>query len=403
MKRQEQHYIVIHYGELSLKGKNRSAFIRQLAHNVRLTLADLPDVDVAVLSGRLLLAIPETTPIIDIETRLGRVFGMANFSPCSTAPHDLDTIKQVVDKTLSARTFNSFRVAARRAFKELPFGSQLLNREIGAHVLRTHDTRVDLEHPELTIHIELIPHQTLIYLDKHPGAGGLPVGTSGKLLSLLSGGLDSPVASYRMMKRGCRVDFVHFHSYPFLNRTSQEKAVQLADLLTRYQYEARLFLLPFGEIQQQIVNAAPARYRVVLYRRCMLRIAEALAHQTGAQALVTGESLGQVASQTLQNLSVIEAAVTLPILRPLIGMDKAEIIQQARNIDTYAVSIVPDQDCCTLFVPRHPATRAIPAHIEAAEAKLDMSALIDMALANLQTHDHHFPPTRPHHAKHFST
>jgi thiamine biosynthesis protein ThiI len=401
--RQDRQHIVIHYGEISLKGKNRSAFIRQLARNIRQALADLPDVDVATQSGRLLLTIPAAASIVDIEGRLGRIFGIANFSPCLAAPHKLDTIKRVVDNALSTRTFSSFRVTARRAFKELPFGSQLLNQEIGTHVLQTHDTRVDLKHPELTVHIELIPRQTLIYLDKRPGAGGLPVGTSGTLLSLLSGGLDSPVASCRMIKRGCRVDFVHFHSYPFLNRASQEKAMQIADLLTRYQYNARLFLVPFGEIQQQIVNAAPARYRVVLYRRCMLRIAEALAQQTGAHALVTGESLGQVASQTLQNLSVIEAAVTLPILRPLIGMDKAEIIQEAQGIDTYDISIVPDQDCCTLFVPRHPATRAVLTHIEAAEAKLDMSALIDTALAKLQTHDYHFPSVQPDHAKHFST
>ena len=399
--RQDRQYLVIHYGELSLKGKNRSAFIRQLAQNIRQVLADLSDIDVAVQSGRLLLSIPQTAPIVEVEARLGRVFGMANFSPCLTAPHDLDAIKHVVDKALGTRTFSSFRVTARRAFKELPFGSQQLNREIGTHVLQTHATRVDLENPELTLHIELIPRQTLIYLDKRPGAGGLPVGTSGTLLSLLSGGLDSPVASHRMMKRGCRMDFVHFHSYPFLNRTSQEKAMQLADLLTRYQYDARLFLVPFGEIQQQIVNAVPARFRVVLYRRCMLRIAQALAQQTGAQALVTGEALGQVASQTLQNLSVIEAAISLSILRPLIGMDKAEIIQQAQDINTYEISIVPDQDCCTLFVPRHPATRAPLAHIEAAEAELDIPALIEMALAKLQTHDFHFPP--PNHAKHFST
>jgi len=279
---QDRQHVVIHYGEISLKGQNRSAFIRQLARNIGQALADLPDVDIAIQSGRLLLTLPATVAIVDIEARLSRVFGIANFSPCWAAPHHLDAIKRMVDKALSTRTFSSFRVTARRAFKELPFGSQLLNREIGTHVLQTHDTRVDLEHPELTIHIEVIPRQTLVYLDKRPGAGGLPVGTSGTLLSLLSGGLDSPVASWRMIKRGCRVDFVHFHSYPFLNRTSQEKAGQIADLLTRYQYHTRLFLVPFGDIQQQIVSAASARDRVVLYRRCMLRIAEALTQQTAA-------------------------------------------------------------------------------------------------------------------------
>jgi thiamine biosynthesis protein ThiI len=403
MTHEAQQYIVIHYGEVSLKGKNRSAFIRKLVRNLQQALSDFGTSKVDIHAGRLLLTLPATVPWADIAVRLRWVFGVANFARCLTAPHDLEAIKHAVDKTLDSRTFTSFRVTARRAFKELPFGSQALNQEIGTHVLRTHDTRVDLQHPELTIHIELIPRQTLIYLEKLPGAGGLPVGTSGTLLSLLSGGLDSPVASYRMMKRGCRLDFVHFHSYPFLDRTSQEKALQLANVLTRYQYTARLFLVPFGDIQQQIVGATPPPYRVILYRRCMLRIAEALAQQTGAQALVTGESLGQVASQTLQNLRVTEAATTLSVLRPLIGMDKAEIIRESQDIGTYEISILPDQDCCTLFVPRHPATKAALEPIEAAEARLDVPALVETALTGTQTRALHFPPSSPSYAKHFCT
>lgn len=396
-------YIVVHYGELSLKGKNRSAFIRTLARNIRQALGDLGTNEITIQSGRLLLTVPATVPWTDLEERLCCVFGVANFAPCLTAPHDLNAIKRVVDKVLSPHRFASFRVTARRAFKELPFGSQTLNEDVGAHVLRTHDTRVDLQHPELTIHIELIPRLALVYLEKRPGAGGLPIGTGGALLSLLSGGLDSPVASYRMMKRGCRIDFVHFHSYPFLDRTSQEKATRLANALTQYQYAARLFLVPFGEIQQQIVDVTPSRYRVILYRRCMLRIANALAQQMGDQALVTGESLGQVASQTLQNLRVIEAAAALPVLRPLIGMDKAEIIQEAQAIGTYEISILPDQDCCTLFVPRHPATRTLLKPIETAEQRLDIPALVDMALSGVQTREFHFPPASAPQAKHFCT
>jgi thiamine biosynthesis protein ThiI len=268
-----------------------------------------------------------------------------------------------------------------------------LQQALGTHVLSTHATRVDLDNPELTVHVDIVPRRALIYTEKIPGAGGLPNGISGLLLGLLSGGIDSPVAAYRMMKRGCRVDFVHFHSYPFLDRTSQQKARQLAQRLTRHQYAARLFLVPFGEVQQHIVGAAPAPYRVVLYRRYMLRIALALAQQTGAEALVTGEALGQVASQTLQNLCVIEAASTLPVLRPLIGMDKAEITQEAAHIGTYKISIQPDQDCCTLFVPRHPATRSLLADIELAEQALDTAALVQMALAGVQTVECHFPPS----------
>jgi thiamine biosynthesis protein ThiI len=391
MNRDPRQYVVVHYGEVSLKGKNRPTFVRLLVKNVHRALADLGESDIRIQSGRLLLSLPSVIPWDIVTGRLQSVFGVANFARCLAAPHDLEAIKRVVDQALAGRTFASFRVTARRAFKELPFSSMTLNQDIGTHVLQTHATRVDLEHPGLTIYIEIIPRQALIYLEKQPGAGGLPVDMSGVVLSLLSGGMDSPVASYRMMKRGCHVDFVHFHSYPFLNRTSQEKAQQLARLLTRYEYAARLLLVPFGDSQQQIVSAVPPPYRVILYRRCMLRIATALAQQTRAQALVTGESLGQVASQTLQNIRVIEAATDLPVLRPLIGMDKAEIMHEAQAIGTYDISAIPDQDCCTLFVPRHPATRTSMAHIDALEKTLDMSAVVDLAVKRTHTISLSFP------------
>src|SRR4029450_8112300 len=211
MTHDAQQYIVIHYGEMSLKGHNRPVFVRTLMRNIRQALSDLGSSEVRHQSGRLLLTIPAEIPWESIAERLRWVFGIANFASCLRAPHDLEAIKRVVDRALAQRTFASFRVTARRAFKELPFRSQTLNEVIGAHVLRTHATRVDLEQPELTVNIELIPRHTLIYVQKLPGAGGLPVGTGGRLLSLLSGGLDSPVAAYRMMQRGCQVDFVHFH------------------------------------------------------------------------------------------------------------------------------------------------------------------------------------------------
>lgn len=387
-------YGVIHYGEVSLKGKNRPTFIRLLTRNVRRALSDLGSIEVLMLSGRILVTWSANITWEQVARRLRSVFGVANFSYCLPASHHMEEIKAVVSRALENRQFASFRVSARRAFKELPFGSRELNCEIGAHVLATHNTKVNLNRPELTVHIELIPRHTLIYLEKCPGAGGLPLGMSGRLMSLLSGGIDSPVASYRMMKRGCQVDFIHFHSYPFLDRSSQDKAQHLAHLLTQYQYHSRLFLVPFGDLQQHIVGTAPPPYRVVLYRRSMLRIAEVLAKQRGAQALVTGESLGQVASQTLQNLRVTEAATTLPLLRPLIGMDKAEIMQEAQAIGTYSTSILPDQDCCTLFVPRHPATKTIPERIEAMEQELDLPYLVQIALDSAQIIDTHFPEVR---------
>ena len=386
-----RHHIVVHYGELGLKGRNRPVFLHSLMRNLQRALSSLGEGSVEQHSGRLLLRAAKEVSWQELEKRLVHVFGVANFSRCWTAPHDLEAVKQAVDRALYGRTFGSFRITARRAFKELPWGSQEISRALGSHVMGTHDTRVDLRNPELVVHVEVIPRTTLIYVEKTAGAGGLPVGTGGTLLGLLSGGLDSPVAAYRMMKRGCQVNFVHFHSYPFLDRASQHKAQALARLLTRHQYRSKLCMVPFGEVQQRIVSAVPAPLRVVLYRRYMLRVADALAQQFGAHALVTGESLGQVASQTLSNLRVIEAASGLPVLRPLIGMDKAEIMAQAEAIGTFATSILPDQDCCTLFVPRRPATRSSLSDIEAAEQALDTPALLQLALEGVETITCNFP------------
>ena len=386
-----RHHIVVHYGELGLKGRNRPVFLHTLMRNLERALSSLGEGSIQQHSGRLLLSASKEVSWQELEQRLLQVFGVANFSRCWTAPHDLEAVKQAVNRALHGRTFGSFRITARRAFKELPWGSQEISRVLGSHVMATHATRVDLRNPELVVHVEVIPRNTLIYVEKTEGAGGLPVGTGGMLLGLLSGGIDSPVAAYRMMKRGCQVNFIHFHSYPFLDRASQRKAQALARLLTRYQYRSKLCMVPFGEVQQRIVSAVPAAYRVVLYRRYMLRVADALAQQFGAHALVTGESLGQVASQTLSNLRVIEAASSLPVLRPLIGMDKAEIMAQAEAIGTYGTSILPDQDCCTLFVPRRPATRTSLSDIETAEQALDTPALLQLALQGAETITCDFP------------
>jgi thiamine biosynthesis protein ThiI len=219
----------------------------------------------------------------------------------------------------------------------------------------------------------------LLSLEKEQGPGGFPPGSSGRVLALLSGGIDSPVAAWRMMKRGCRVDFVTFHAFPLQDRTLLDKARSLAEALTRWQLRSRLYLVPFAAAQQTIVAAAPAPLRVVLYRRFMVRIAQAVASRRGAKALVTGESLAQVASQTLDNLAVIDQAATLPVLRPLVGMDKDEITQQARRIGTYEISTLPDQDCCQLFIPRSPALAARREEVLAAEAELEVPELVATA------------------------
>jgi thiamine biosynthesis protein ThiI len=300
-------------------------------------------------------------------------------------------MKAAAARVIEDRRFGSFRITARRAFKTYPLTSVELNREIGAFVQQRSGARVDLHDPQLTVHVEVLPAETFVYADREPGPGGLPVGTSGIVTALLSGGIDSPVAAWRLMKRGCRVLFVHFHSVPYLPATSQAKARALVERLTEWQYESRLLLVPFGEIQREVVLAVPPPARVVVYRRLMIRIAEALARRHRAEALVTGESLGQVASQTLQNIARIDEAARLPVLRPLIGMDKLEITAQAQRLGTFEISIEPDADCCTLFVPKHPATRMSEHEVSAVESRLEIPRLVASGCDSASVEAFEFP------------
>ncbi len=368
--------LLVHYHEIALKARNRPLFVNQLVRNLKRATADFPVRRVQKLPGRLLLELAGENAAQEVSERVRRVFGVANCCSALRCDLDLEALKDTAAKALAGRPFQTFRVTARRAYKTFPLTSPQLNEILGTFVLERFPTRVDLKNPELTLFVDILPKEAFIYLEKVPGPGGLPVGVAGRVIALLSGGIDSPVAAYRMMRRGCQVSFVHFHGAPFLDRRTQEKAREIVKLLTRYQYTSRLYLVPFGEVQQEVVVNTPAPYRVLLYRRLMARIAEHLASLEGAKALVTGESLGQVASQTLENLTVIEEAVKLPLFRPLIGMDKEEITEQAKEIGTYEISIQPDQDCCTLFVPRHPATRATMDDIGRAEMTLDLDRLV---------------------------
>jgi len=293
----------------------------------------------------------------------------------------LDGMRAVIGPLVEGRQFASFRITARRAFKTYPMTSVELNRALGAFVLERVNTRVDLEHPEVEIVVEVLPDEAFVAMDRRPGPGGLPVGASGTVAALLSGGIDSPVAAWRMMKRGCRVVFVHFHSVPYLPPTSQAKARALVERLTEWQYASRLYQVPFGEIQREVVLSVPGPARVVVYRRLMVRIAEAIGRREGALALATGESLGQVASQTLENMTAIADACSLQILRPLVGMDKDEITAQAGVLGTLPISNIPDQDCCTLFTPRNPATRARLDDVLRAEAALPIEEMVAGAVA----------------------
>jgi tRNA uracil 4-sulfurtransferase len=281
----------------------------------------------------------------------------------------------------------SFRVSARRADKRFPLTSPQLEREVGGRIKQAKGWRVDLSDPELTIHVDVMTDHVFYFFGKEPGAGGLPTGTGGRVACLLSGGIDSPVAAYRLMRRGCSVLLIHFHSYPILSRASQDKVREIAALLTKYQLRSRLVLVPFADIQQQVLLSTAPELRVVMYRRLMMRIAERLARRWRARALVTGEVVGQVASQTLDNLTTIAGATTLEVLRPLVGMDKDEITAQAERLGTFPISIIPDQDCCTLFTPRHPATNVTPRKIEEAERLLPIDALVDSAVLSAGVED----------------
>jgi len=392
--------VVVHYQEIALKGKNRPWFVARLARNVRQATSDLDVADVRVLMGRLEVVLGTSARWEEVSARLTDVFGIANFARAGRAPLDVDAIARAILDDLGTVQPETFRVSARRADKRFPLTSPQIEREVGGRIKEAKGWRVNLDEPALTIHVEALSNDAFYFFGKHRGAGGLPVGSSGRVACLLSGGIDSPVAAWRMMRRGCRVLFVHFHSYPILSHASQEKARELARLLTRFQFESRLLLVPFGEIQQQVVLTVPPPLRVVVYRRLMVRIAERLARLHRAQALVTGEAVGQVASQTLENLTTIGSVATLPILRPLIGMDKEEITVEAQRLGTYPVSIIPDQDCCTLFTPRHPATRARRWDIESAEQALGIDEIVQRATDAAVLERFTFPALRQQEAAH---
>ena len=383
--------VVVHYKELALKGKNRPWFIQLLVRNLKVALAGLHVASVRSIMGRIELELGDDTPWEELRARLARVFGIANFGFANRGPHGFAPLAAAILDDLGDRETASFRVSATRADKRLPFTSPQVEREIGGLIKQAKGWRVDLEHPALTVHVEMLPEGSFYFFGKEPGAGGMPTGTGGRVACLLSGGIDSPVAAYRMMRRGCSVVLVHFHSYPILSRASQEKVREIAALLTRHQLRSRLFMVPFGELQQQVVLSVAPDIRVVIYRRLMLRIAERIARKVHARALVTGEVIGQVASQTLDNMTAIAEATSLQILRPLVGMDKDEISAQAEKIGTYPISIIPDQDCCTLFTPKHPVTRVRLPDVHRAEQALPVAEMVAAAAAAAVSEEFRFP------------
>ena len=374
----------VHYAEVGLKGKNRIFFEKRLVSNIKIALRGTGYAEVERLHDRILVRLEKNADIPKIKKRLQQVMGIAYFELACTTERDMTAIKETAVQQIQGRTFESLKVETRRTDKTFPLTSPQISAEVGGHLIEKTGVRADMHTPDLVCWIKITQKNAYISTEKIPGVGGLPVGVSGKVLVMLSGGIDSPVAAWQMIKRGAKAVFIHFYSYPYTDKASLEKVMELAEILAVSNYRSLVYLVPFAELQQTIVTQTPAPFRVLLYRRMMTRIAERVAALVDAEALVTGESLAQVASQTLTNLRTIEAIANIPILRPLIGEDKAEIIEKAQRIGTFDVSTRPHQDCCSLFVPKHPATRASLAELENAESDLDIAALVEAALNNLE-------------------
>jgi thiamine biosynthesis protein ThiI len=374
--------IVVHYHELWLKGRNRSFFLSKLAHALRRALEGLPVVRIGRPGDRLLIEFGEAARAEEAVERISRVLGIAYFAVARPVEREIEAVCNAAWEEVREERFATFAVRAKRSDKSFPLRSGEMESRVGAYLLARlreagRSVRVHLDEPELTCRIEITPGPALVYARKVPGAGGLPANTAGRMMCLLSGGFDSAVAAYKMMKRGAHLTFVHFFGTGARpGESSVHVARELVRRLVPYQFTARLHLVPFEPIQREIVRFVPETYRVLLYRRMMLRIAERLAHRDHALALVAGDSLAQVASQTLQNMVAVGDAVRMPVFRPLVGDDKLEILDVARRIGTYDISAEPFHDCCPVFLPRTPALHTDAAELEKAEAGLDVESLV---------------------------
>jgi len=384
--------ILVRYGEISLKGNNRSYFVNRLIENIRKTLKGTGRFKVESTFGRVYIYI-EDKPDQYLE-KLKLTPGIVSMSPVAITEVDFDKIKDLaldVFKYAVQDYPTTFKVQTSRPNKDFPLKSPEVNMELGAYLLTEINSEnndkltVDVHNPEHLLSVEIRKDKVLVYTETIYGVGGLPVGSSGRGLLLLSGGIDSPVAGWLGMKRGMTIDGIYFHSFPYTSDRAKEKVLDLANILTRYGGSINLFISHFTDIQMEIQKVCPSKYTITIMRRMMLRIASKIAIQNKNLALLTGESIGQVASQTLESIHVINEVTNLPILRPLITMDKNEIIQIAREIGTYETSILPYEDCCTIFVPKHPVTRPSLTEAHKAEEKLDIENLISESIEKSET------------------
>ncbi len=370
--------------EISLKGGNRMWFERKLTDNVNKALADLPVAAVDRPAWRVLIRFSEPVPFVEVARRLGTVFGLGAIMAVEHGGSTLESLEAFLETRLPDLHAESFAVRCARSDKRFPMTSPEIERALGSFVQAATGWPVNLTSPDLTLHVLVDEKGLFVWTRRVPGPGGLPVGVGGRATCMISGGIDSPVAAWLMMKRGMRLDFVHFHSVPRTDPASLEKVVDLVRILIRYQGPARLAMVPLLQIQEQIAALCPAELRVLLYRRFMLRLAERATDRFKSDAIITGESLGQVASQTIQNLRAVETVASMPVLRPLISLDKPEIIDRARRIGTYETSILPHFDCCSFLLPDKPATRSTAAELAEAETALDVQSLVEEAIGGCE-------------------
>ncbi|CAM3828476.1 tRNA uracil 4-sulfurtransferase ThiI [Alicyclobacillus pomorum] len=377
-------HIIVRYGEISLKGKNRAEFERILVRNMKQKLAGCKGVRIHHTGGRMMVESDETQ-VSNVLSRLQNVFGIVSLSPAKVTGLDVDQMSTAVVDTLSdavkvdhARTF---KIEVRRANKRFPMQSLELARVLGGRALQAvSDITVDVHHPDITVFVEVRDQEAMVYGTKVPAVGGMPVGSAGRVGLLLSGGIDSPVAGWLAMKRGAEVEAIHFHSYPFTSERALQKVEDLAQILADWGGRVHMHTVHFTDVQTEIRKHCPDSLGITIMRRMMLRIAEEIGRRRKLLALVTGESLGQVASQTLESMHVINAVTRWPVLRPLVAEDKVDIMRRARQIGTYETSILPYEDCCTLFVPKNPATRPKLAEVEEAERALAVERLVAEAV-----------------------
>lgn len=382
--------ISISFGELALKGQNRNFFENKLLKNIKNTVKELGNSKIYKEQSKIYIEYEEDYESQLIK-RLKRIFGIVNICPCVRVEKNLDAIKEqslkILEEARKKRDIKTFKVNVNRADKRFQPNSMQVAREVGGYILKnSNEFTVDVHNPDIYINIDIRTY-CYIYTDKIKAYGGLPVGTNGKGLLLLSGGIDSPVAGFMIAKRGVAISAVHFHSYPFTSERAEEKVKTLAEILTKYCGRIKLYSINLLNIQKQINENCPEDEMTIISRRFMMRIAEKIALDNEIDALITGESLGQVASQTIKGINVTNSSVNLPVLRPLIGMDKVEITEIAKEIGTFETSIQPFEDCCTVFLPKHPVTRPKLENIQESESALDIDALITDAIERMKIYE----------------